>query len=573
MKASTCIFHLSQTVFSGTLFQRMSLPSPSWSQKETAPCTGTLAALLPASSSDSDSGCALEDYSGPTTEIPPAEALPHFGSYPSDAGPSAVQTWLRVKTLLQQLPPQDCDERYCQSIGEEERKQLRTFAVRRWQESLGQGIMCLVPSTLHGFFCKKCGKRMNSNERGVFAPKLGEECCWHPACFVCRTCHQSLVDLIYFHQNGKIYCGRHHAEFFRPRCASCDQLIFTSECMEAEGMRWHEEHFCCLECDLPLGARRYVMKGGQPCCCACFESLYADICQACGEIIGVDSEQATLQGQHWHAKAACFCCSLCQKALLGQLVTIHNGRLFCSEVCSLEKESALSSTGSDSSDSAFISAPSPDSTPTSRTRIISPSCSSTGARTNSDACEQRAEADAMERFHTTGNSSLCTEISNQEEKEVCRNRAISPQLNKLGLLADSSQEDKGASGPHPLEADQSTFGMNKHQIIGTSLQKTSQQQVGDHCFSSLSATPNTPVLTMNFPERLYKGGTGEQEPTAEQDDNWCPTCSSSSDSDSEPEGFFFGKPIPKPGSRCITPHSLEQQTVRARASSKQCNVS
>lgn len=64
------------------------------------------------------------------------------------------------------------------------------------------------------------------------------------------------------------------------------KLIFTLECMEAEGLRWHEEHFCCLECDLPLGARRYVMKGGQPYCCACFESLYADVCQACGDIIG-----------------------------------------------------------------------------------------------------------------------------------------------------------------------------------------------------------------------------------------------------------------------------------------------
>uniref|UniRef100_A0A674IE87 LIM zinc-binding domain-containing protein n=1 Tax=Terrapene triunguis TaxID=2587831 RepID=A0A674IE87_9SAUR len=51
-------------------------------------------------------------------------------------------------------------------------------------------------------------------------------------------------------------------------------------------MRWHTEHFCCLECDLPLGGQRYVMKGGRPCCCSCFESLYAELCQACGELIG-----------------------------------------------------------------------------------------------------------------------------------------------------------------------------------------------------------------------------------------------------------------------------------------------
>lgn len=70
----------------------------------------------------------------------------------------------------------------------------------------------------------QCGKRMSGGEQGVFSPKLGDQFCWHPACFVCHTCHQPLVDLIYFHRDGKIYCGRHHAEFFRPRCASCDQV-------------------------------------------------------------------------------------------------------------------------------------------------------------------------------------------------------------------------------------------------------------------------------------------------------------------------------------------------------------
>uniref|UniRef100_A0A8C9FMK4 LIM zinc-binding domain-containing protein n=1 Tax=Pavo cristatus TaxID=9049 RepID=A0A8C9FMK4_PAVCR len=47
---------------------------------------------------------------------------------------------------------------------------------------------------------------------------------WHPPCFCCHVCHQPLVDLIYFQQDGRIYCGRHHAELFWPRCASCDQV-------------------------------------------------------------------------------------------------------------------------------------------------------------------------------------------------------------------------------------------------------------------------------------------------------------------------------------------------------------
>ncbi|XP_066481745.1 prickle-like protein 4 isoform X1 [Tiliqua scincoides] len=556
----------------------MSLPSPTWSLREKPPCSGTLAALIPASSSDSDSGCALEDYLGPTTEVCGGEVSPHFGSHSPDAVPDAVQTQLRIKALLQQLPPQDCDERYCPSIGEEERKQLRKFAVRRQQESLGQGVMCPVPSAPQGYICKRCGKRMNGGEQGVFAPKLGDQSCWHPACFVCHTCHQPLVDLIYFHQDGKIYCGRHHAEFFRPRCASCDQLIFTSECMEAEGMRWHEEHFCCLECDLPLGARRYVMKGGQPCCCACFENLYADVCEACGETIGVDSEQASLQGQHWHAKATCFCCSFCQKALLGQLVTARNGLLFCSEACSLEKESVLSSTGSDSSDSAFISAPSPDSTPTSRMRNSSTGCSSAAERTNIDSFEQTVEADAMESLHASGNSSGHSEFSGKEEvNDLFLKAVIAPQHDELRLVADSLQEEEGTSRTHPLETGQSPSSARESQILEASLPQTSQQHVGDHQFRScLPTASNSSVLTMDIPEGLQ-----ESELVAEQEDTWCPTCSSSSESDSEPEGFFFGKPIPKPGARRIALPCTEQQqalvkgtrwTARVRANSKQCSI-
>lgn len=58
----------------------------------------------------------------------------------------------------------------------------------------------------------------------IFASRAGPGPCWHPACFVCATCQELLVDLIYFYQNGKILCGRHHAELIKPRCSSCDEV-------------------------------------------------------------------------------------------------------------------------------------------------------------------------------------------------------------------------------------------------------------------------------------------------------------------------------------------------------------
>jgi prickle len=59
----------------------------------------------------------------------------------------------------------------------------------------------------------------------VFTEKAGDEVCWHPKCFVCYQCEELLVDLIYFWKDGKLYCGRHHAELVKPRCAACDEVI------------------------------------------------------------------------------------------------------------------------------------------------------------------------------------------------------------------------------------------------------------------------------------------------------------------------------------------------------------
>lgn len=70
----------------------------------------------------------------------------------------------------------------------------------------------------------QCRELLRPGEHGVFAAPAGERRCWHPACFTCQACGQALVDLIYFHHDGHLYCGRHHAELLRPRCPACDQV-------------------------------------------------------------------------------------------------------------------------------------------------------------------------------------------------------------------------------------------------------------------------------------------------------------------------------------------------------------
>ena len=112
------------------------------------------------------------------------------------------------------------------------------------------------------------------------------------------------------------------------------QIIFADECTEAEGRSWHMKHFCCIECEAQLGGQRYVMRENQPYCCQCFEGMYAEYCSTCGERIGVNQEQMTHDGMHWHANESCFRCSACIRPLLGQPFLPKDGNIYCSMECS-----------------------------------------------------------------------------------------------------------------------------------------------------------------------------------------------------------------------------------------------
>ena len=94
------------------------------------------------------------------------------------------------------------------------------------------------------------------------------------------------------------------------------------------------KHFCCLECDHQLGGQRYIMRDGRPYCCSCFERMFAEYCDTCGEHIGVDQGQMTHEGQHWHATDHCFRCHTCQKSLLGHPFLPKHGVIYCSAACS-----------------------------------------------------------------------------------------------------------------------------------------------------------------------------------------------------------------------------------------------
>ncbi|GBP84410.1 Protein prickle [Eumeta japonica] len=53
---------------------------------------------------------------------------------------------------------------------------------------------------------------------------------------------------------------------------------------------WHSGHFCCWQCDESLTGQRYVLRDEHPYCIKCYESVFANGCEECNKIIGIDSK-------------------------------------------------------------------------------------------------------------------------------------------------------------------------------------------------------------------------------------------------------------------------------------------
>ncbi|XP_063070991.1 prickle-like protein 2b isoform X2 [Engraulis encrasicolus] len=390
------------------------------------------------STSDDDSGCALEEYAWVPPGLKPEQVHQYYSSLPEDKVPyvNSPGEKYRIKQLLHQLPPHDNEARYCNSLDEEEKRELKLFSGQRKRENLGRGNVRPFPVTMTGAICEQCGGQINGGDIAVFASRAGHGVCWHPRCFVCSMCDELLVDLIYFYQDGKIYCGRHHAERLKPRCSACDEIIFADECTEAEGRHWHMKHFCCFECETVLGGQRYIMKEGRPYCCGCFESLYAEYCDSCGEHIGIDQGQMTYDGQHWHATESCFCCARCKKSLLGRPFLPKQGQIFCSRACSVgEDPSGGGGGGSDSSDSAFQSARSRES------RRCAKAGKNTNTNTNGNGHHHHHGNGRADR-NGNGNGHMNGDHHPQEQQQAPSGRFsqdVDPLSMQMDLLSLSSQ--------------------------------------------------------------------------------------------------------------------------------------
>ncbi|XP_076177271.1 four and a half LIM domains protein limpet isoform X5 [Ptiloglossa arizonensis] len=230
----------------------------------------------------------------------------------------------RDRQLAIQLPKQDLARAYCRHLNPKHASSADDFMAARNEIALDIGN---VEEVLEGD--RECGAACHAplkcGSLAVYASKLGLLC--HPTCFRCSECKELLVDLAYCVHDDALFCERHYAEQLKPRCAACDELIFSGEYTKAMNKDWHSGHFCCWQCDESLTGQRYVLRDEHPYCIKCYESVFANGCEECNKIIGIDSKDLSYKDKHWHE--ACFLCNRCRVSLVDKQFGSKVDKIYC----------------------------------------------------------------------------------------------------------------------------------------------------------------------------------------------------------------------------------------------------
>jgi len=147
---------------------------------------------------------------------------------------------------------------------------------------------------------------------------------YHPEHFMCGNCRDPLGTKNFYEQNGSPHCEKCFQELFCPKCGHCDKPVLD-RCITALGKKWHTEHFICTQCLKPFGNSSFFERGGKPYCEEDFYGLFAPKCGSCNTAIKGDCINAL--GVQWHPEH--FCCTYCQKSFNGGTFFEYGGKPYC----------------------------------------------------------------------------------------------------------------------------------------------------------------------------------------------------------------------------------------------------
>jgi len=114
--------------------------------------------------------------------------------------------------------------------------------------------------------CARCGKPC----KGRSITALGKV--WHPDHFVCHICNVAFVESNFFENDGLPYCQTHYIQLFGDNCAFCKEPI-TKNCVRFLEKAYHEHHFLCQQCQVPLKNGKFTAWDSKAICLSCYDKL------------------------------------------------------------------------------------------------------------------------------------------------------------------------------------------------------------------------------------------------------------------------------------------------------------
>ncbi|KAF5284371.1 hypothetical protein FQR65_LT13588 [Abscondita terminalis] len=95
---------------------------------------------------------------------------------------------------------------------------------------------------------------------------LGVE--WHEEHFVCTVCRSSLCGSSFLEKDGFPYCTKDYYSKFGEKCAGCGEPL-TEEATIALDKKWHPSCFVCEKCKQTITEESFTLQGGKPHCAKC----------------------------------------------------------------------------------------------------------------------------------------------------------------------------------------------------------------------------------------------------------------------------------------------------------------
>ncbi|XP_050534729.1 actin-binding LIM protein 3 isoform X3 [Daktulosphaira vitifoliae] len=173
-------------------------------------------------------------------------------------------------------------------------------------------------------YCSGCKKKCSGEVLKIKGDKY-----FHIECFKCTVCNRSLVQGLFFSEDGSWYCPDDYQKLFGKKCTVCNDYI-KDELVIVLGQTYHQQCFTCSHCRQPCPKGDLVTYVGKSILCSKCKEIPVKRpgsaqsrqttnnetdCAECGEDLKNGQALYALDKQ-WHIY--CFKCHACSTVLHGE---------------------------------------------------------------------------------------------------------------------------------------------------------------------------------------------------------------------------------------------------------------